>query len=606
MRRSLTHCLLFALIFMLGAGSSLAAGRGEQLFELTAGDLPAFRGAEAAWRVHLDSDLLAEAPRRLVLETPDGLEFDARQIGFERRGPGSLTWRGRLADSRDSRAIFSMEDGAVSGWIHTPFGEYEVWPLADGGSAVLRMSNEPLGACGAGQPAFAVPPTAGDETTYRPADPGVARDIAGSIDVLALFTIEARDIIGGPAPMKSRIRLMFDIANETFANSRMAARLNPAYIGPSPLRETGKMDDNLVALRVHPGVRALRETHSADLVALFQTSDPLSCGIAYVMSEVSPDFAPWAYSVTSFRCLSTFAHEVGHNMGMQHDPANGDTPGNAIFPWAFGHFVKNNWRTTMSYPNPCGSCSRAPHFSNPNVLYEGQPTGIAGERDNARVGNRTANTIANFFLSGVVLADGFETGEPSGWSKDRGGLMVVEPGLVGNYALEIPMTGTSSRKFLAHRLGGMGRSLDVSFVLNADSVELNGAEVDILVLFGNGTAHTKLALLQEGSRHVVRLLTRGDQGGYVEVARTPVRSTRNETIAIEFRSAGDAKVADGFLRLIKNGGSRGVLRDFANNRWVAREVRLGLPNGAAGTSATARDERVLVDDYSATLPTEPQ
>lgn len=603
MKRPLKNCLLSALVIALGAGSVFAAGRGERIFEIETGDLPAFDGAEAAWRVRVDTELLAEAPSRLLLETPDGLEFDALRIGFERRGPGSLTWRGRLADSRESRAIFSMEGGVLSGWIHTPYGQYEVWPLADGGSAVLRMSDEPLGTCAAGHPATLLAPT-GDESARRPAAPQVANDFAGSIDVLALFTTEARDMIGGPAPMKSRIRLMVDMANEAFANSRMTARLNLAHMGPSPLRELGGMDDNLVALRRNRAVRALRDTHSADLVALIQTSDPLSCGIAYVMDEISPAFSPYAYSVTAFRCLGTFGHEVGHNMGMQHDPANGATPANAIFPWAFGHFVKNNWRTVMSYPNPCGACTRAPHFSNPNVLYEGQPTGIVGERDNARVGNRTAPTIANFRLSGVVLADGFETGAPSGWSKNRGGLNVVQPGVVGNYSLEIPMTGTSSRKFLAHRIGGTGRSLNLEFVLNASSVELNGAEVDLLVLFGNGTAHTRLVLKQEGSRRLVSLMARGDQGAFVEVASTPVRATRNETIGIEFRSAGDPKVADGSLRLIKNGGNRGVITGFANNRWVVREVRLGLPNGAAGTSESARGERVLVDDYSATLPIE--
>src|SRR5262249_35035511 len=40
-----------------------------------------------------------------------------------------------------------------------------------------------------------------------------------------------------------------------------------------------------------------------------------------------------------------------------------------------------------------------PNFSNPNVLYQGQPTGRANKEDNARAINATAATVANFRAS---------------------------------------------------------------------------------------------------------------------------------------------------------------------------------------------------------------
>ncbi len=597
MKRHLGIGLVLTLIVVLGAGPSSAAGPAGRLFELEAGDLPAFHGAEAAWRVRVDTELLEQGPSRLDIETPDGLEFDARRLGFERRGPGSLTWRGRLTDSAESRAILSMEDGALSGWIHTPFGQYEIRPLANGASAVLRMSNEPLGGCGANHAPISDALPAGAAAPRRRARAPVAADSPSSIDVLGLFTAEARDAMGGTAQIKSRVRLMVDLANEAFGNSRMSARMRLAHIGLSPVAEKDTLSQNLSPLRQNNQVKALRDAHSADLVALVQSNDEDLCGIAYIMDEVGPGFSPWAYSVTAYQCVTTFAHEVGHNMGMEHDPANGSPQAQALFPWAFAHFVGGNWRTAMAYSDPCGGCTRVPYFSNPGVMYEGQPMGVPGERDNARVGDRTAQAIANFRLSGVVLADDFESGAPTGWQRNRGGLTVLQ--LAGNYLLHLPFTDKPQRRFLMHRVGGRGKGVDVEFLFNANGAELEGAEIDILVLFGKGRAHTKLILTQEGGQHRLRLVAKGTEGDYIEVANTPVRAMTTEKIRVEWRGATDPEVADGFVRLAKNDRNRGVVRNFANDRWVVKEVRLGLPYGDVGTSGQGR---VYIDNYVASVP----
>ena len=605
MRLYLRSCLLLTLVVALGAGPALGAGSvgpggsAGRLFDLEAGDLPAFRGVEAAWRVRIDTDLLAQGPSRLEIETPDGLQFDARRLGFERRGSGSLTWRGRTTDSAESRVILSMEDGALSGWIHTPFGQYEIRPLADGGSAVLRMSNEPLGGCGADHVPAVERQSNGAAAPRRTARAPVAGDSASSIDVLGLFTAEARDAMGGVAQVKSRVRLMIDLANEAFGNSRMTARMRLVHLGLSPLAEQETLRDNLSPLRQSQQVKNLRDVHSADLVALVQSNDTDLCGVAYIMDELSPAFAPWAYSVTAYACVTTFAHEVGHNMGMEHDPANGNSPQVALFPWAFAHFVSGDWRTVMAYPDPCGGCTRVPYFSNPGVMYEGKPMGIPNERDNARTGDRTAGVIADFRLSGVVLADDFEGGAPSGWQRNRGNLTVLQPGLAGDHLLNVRLAGLSSRRFLMHRIGGNGKGVDVEFLFNANGAELEGAEVDILVLFGRGKAHTKLVLEEDGDRYRVSLITKGADGAYLEVASTPVRATTTEKLRIEWRGASDPEVADGFLSIAKNDRSRGALRDFANDRFIVKEVRVGLTYGDVGTAGRGS---LYFDNYIATVP----
>jgi hypothetical protein len=70
------------------------------------------------------------------------------------------------------------------------------------------------------------------------------------------------------------------------------------------------------------------------------------------------------------------AHETGHNLNCDHDRANEfGSPCNDD-GHSFGHrFVGDSdeeFRTIMSYQPG----TRIPHFSNPSVSYDGQPTGV--------------------------------------------------------------------------------------------------------------------------------------------------------------------------------------------------------------------------------------
>ena len=47
-------------------------------------------------------------------------------------------------------------------------------------------------------------------------------------------------------------------------------------------------------------------------------------------------------------------------------------------------YVNGKWRDIMSYQQSCDGCVRIPYWSNPRVVYKGEPTGTQLE-DNARV-----------------------------------------------------------------------------------------------------------------------------------------------------------------------------------------------------------------------------
>ena len=77
------------------------------------------------------------------------------------------------------------------------------------------------------------------------------------------------------------------------------------------LRDTGDGIDE---------VHGVRDQYGADLVHLIAALDN-SCGRAYRMRSVLSSFATFAFGVTDYSChwKFTFAHELGHNMGLSHD-----------------------------------------------------------------------------------------------------------------------------------------------------------------------------------------------------------------------------------------------------------------------------------------------
>jgi hypothetical protein len=100
-----------------------------------------------------------------------------------------------------------------------------------------------------------------------------------------------------------------------------------------------------------------------------------------------------AYSITRWDIAASqfvHAHETGHNLGCAHDPDNVDC--NPASSYGLGHrFFGNDsvqYRTVMSY----APGTRIQNFSNPNVNFQGQPTGLS-TRNNARIINERDTII---------------------------------------------------------------------------------------------------------------------------------------------------------------------------------------------------------------------
>ena len=195
------------------------------------------------------------------------------------------------------------------------------------------------------------------------------------IDVMLLYTPKVVDTyIRNPVDLST---LAIEQANQTFRNSglgNISLRLVHSQLidydesGADLFDHLYRMVDGVGAFK---DLKKLRDEKRADIVGLVLDS-PTGCGQS---TRVGAD-ADEAYFVVHHACAAitySIAHEVGHILGARHDrvmDAN-DKP----YPFAHGYINGTKWRDMMSYQEGCGGCPRIPYWSNPRIMYQGEPFG---------------------------------------------------------------------------------------------------------------------------------------------------------------------------------------------------------------------------------------
>lgn len=364
--------------------------------------------AIAAVPVTLDWRVARAAAEQLDLALPGGGVIRIARVASEERGPDDWTWLGTVADDPEQQAVLTRVGEHASAYLSLDSGIYELTPTTSG-PLLLKLDTDRFPGCGGAM----VPPATSREGGISDAEPasGASSRSGGDLmDVLVVFSPGSLAQLGGQAQAQVFAQSAVDSSNQAFANSQMTARFRLAGVRFTARADSGSSSTDLSWLRGDAEVAAWRNETGADMVGLIAEFSN-ACGQGYLMGNPpGPGFAPNAFQVTARTCAIgnlSYAHEHGHNMGLQHNPENGSGP---AFPYAFGHWVNGNFRTVMSYSNPCTSgCTRRPYFSNPNVSFSGAATGIADQRDNARAGSATSKIVAAFRASpAIIFSNGFE------------------------------------------------------------------------------------------------------------------------------------------------------------------------------------------------------
>ena len=411
--------VLASAALALSAGQPLSAAETAimRLVNAPSVEIPAeLANSPAVAPVRLNLAALEDRDERVLsLPLPDGRVLRVERTDVERRGRRDYAWRGNVVGDKgqvEGYVTLTVLGKLVQGRVSMSGKIWNIQPEA--GRHWVAQHVAPELPCGANERSEVVPLLMkAPVQTEGGVPPELATAAADGFTRLRLVVVYPRaSTLGDTNRLLVQIRNAVDTANTALTASGISARIDLITIREVNHTESADPVDDLIFLYENPAMVALRRSSQALMTSIITINSNV-CGIANLMDrdEYEGRATPLGVSLVRRSCLNdqTLMHELGHNLGAQHDPANAQPPSQALFPYSFGHFKTGSWRTIMSYSTECGGefgCPRIDHISNPNISFNGDPTGIANQRDNARVIEATRGRWAVSTAPGSVCRPG--------------------------------------------------------------------------------------------------------------------------------------------------------------------------------------------------------
>lgn len=334
----------------------------------------------------------AVPPQELVLNLFPDVQFVAVETEAWET-PDGVSWRGSLTGESGGRASFVVYNGSVAGNIVTGDGRWFELRPSNNAHRIAELDTSAPVRCESG--AAHVRAFAEEGPRFE------SRQSSELIDVMVVYTGEAREAAGGTAAIETLIRLAIDETNLAYQNSGVSQQIRLVHDQEVHYTETGDNGlhlNHLTSPRDGPldEVQVLRNNYGADAVILLAATG--GAGLSWLMAPPSPGFSESAYGVvnqTYAASFYVFTHELGHIMGCSHERSAADAQPGA-YPFSHAH-VTPALSTLM---NSVSTRDTLGFFSNPGISLNGQPLGLPpGDpeaADNASTLNLTAATVAGF------------------------------------------------------------------------------------------------------------------------------------------------------------------------------------------------------------------
>ncbi len=361
----------------------------------------------------------------LVIKLSSDISHKVSYLRTETFTNGSEAWVGKIAGQPFSSVVFSKAKGVWYGRIQDENGKiFMVFSTDQQGVYSIIELGDSLMAEGDDQVLVSGGLKNNDATSRNMmsvCDAGsTCTDVV--VDLLILYTDVVRLINGGTASVEAYIAGVVADLNLVNTNSGVTHSFNLKHTEEVNYAESGSSNTDLNRLAgttdgFMDNAHTLRDGHGADLVGLLVEDGGGFCGLGQLpVSGSSENYvSTTAFTITQYGCAGgnrSFAHEVGHNMGLRHDRYVDDNN----TPCAESHGYVNQaafvasaptekrWRTVMAYNNDCAdnggfNCIRIGYWSNPSNTLTSDPMGVTAsgsEANSTYVLNRAACLVSNY------------------------------------------------------------------------------------------------------------------------------------------------------------------------------------------------------------------